>query len=80
MQSLVRDVLAAWRQAERVAARLPPGSHEQRAAASAAIRLRQVFVDLTQRDELSSREPSWPAGQDDRDAAETMASKAIHRS
>jgi hypothetical protein len=80
MQSLVRDVLAAWRQAERVAARLPAGSNQQQAAASAAIRLRQVFMDLTQRQELGPRESSWSAGQDDRGSVGVIASKAMHRS
>jgi hypothetical protein len=47
MQTLVAEVLAAWRRAERLANELPPGSLEQRAAAAACERLRHVYRELT---------------------------------
>ena len=47
MQTLIAEVLAAWRRAERLASTLPAGSAEQQAALTACDRLRQVYRDLT---------------------------------
>ena len=47
MKTLVAEVLAAWRRAERLAGELPPGSPEQLAAQSASERLRDLYHDLT---------------------------------
>ena len=47
MQTLVAEVLAAWRRAERLGASLPEGSPEQAAARAACEKLRQVYRDLT---------------------------------
>ena len=47
MQTLVANVLAAWRRAERLAEELPPG-RERDAAALAALRLRDVYHELTE--------------------------------
>jgi hypothetical protein len=47
MQTLVAEVLAAWRRAERLSNDLPPGSIEQLAALAACDRLRQIYHDLT---------------------------------
>ena len=46
MQTLVANVLAAWRRAERLAEELPPG-RERDAAALAAVRLRDAYHELT---------------------------------
>lgn len=47
MQALVREVLAAWREAERVAMEHPTGSPEHAAAIRAARRLQGLYRDLT---------------------------------
>jgi hypothetical protein len=47
MQTLVRDVLTAWREAERLQATELPGSPGQAAAAEAAIKLRDLYAKLT---------------------------------
>jgi hypothetical protein len=47
MQALVKEVLAAWREAERVAAQQPPGSADHDAAVIAIERLRNLFTELT---------------------------------
>ena len=47
MQTLVRDVLAAWREAERIAAAAEPGSDQRRVAEGAASRLHALYVELT---------------------------------
>ena len=47
MQTLVAEVLAAWRRAERLAGELPDGSPQQLAASSACERLRDLYRDLT---------------------------------
>ena len=46
MQTLVAEVLAAWRRAERLAATLPEG-HQQDIARAACERLRDLYRDLT---------------------------------
>jgi hypothetical protein len=52
MQALVREVLAAWRQAERVASEHAPGTPEHRAAEVAVERLRLLYIDLVDGDAL----------------------------
>jgi hypothetical protein len=46
MQTLVAEILAAWRRAERLADDLPPG-REQDAAEHACDRLRELYHELT---------------------------------
>ena len=46
MQSLVVEVLTAWRRAERLAGELPPGP-ERDAAQHACERLRELYQELT---------------------------------
>ena len=46
MRTLVAEVLAAWRRAERLSGELPPASPEQIAAQQACERLRAVYQDL----------------------------------
>jgi hypothetical protein len=53
MQALVREVLAAWRDAERVASEHAPGMPEHRAAQVAVERLRLLYIDLVDGDALS---------------------------
>jgi hypothetical protein len=64
MQSLVKQVLAAWREAERIASASPRGSASERAARDAVQRLRDLYVDLTaaSADEAARRrvEPVMP--------------------
>jgi hypothetical protein len=47
MQALVTEVLAAWREAERVAMQHPLGSPDHAAAVVAIERLRNLFMELT---------------------------------
>lgn len=47
MQTLIAEVLAAWRRADRLGATLPEDSREQRAAVVAAERLQVLYLDLT---------------------------------
>jgi hypothetical protein len=47
VQTLVAEVLAAWRRAERLGQSLPEGSPDQAAAKAACEKLRQVYRDLT---------------------------------
>ena len=47
MQTLVAEILAAWRRADRLAATLPVGSVEQAAAQDAHDRLRDLYHELT---------------------------------
>ena len=47
MQTLVAEILAAWRRAERLAAALPDESREHWAALMAAERLQNLYRDLT---------------------------------
>ena len=47
MQTLVAEILAAWRRAERLANELPEGSLEQSAAQAVAEKLRDVYQELT---------------------------------
>ena len=47
MQTLVAEVLAAWRRAERLSNELPLGSAEQAAAHAVAAKLRDIYQDLT---------------------------------
>ena len=47
MQTLIAEVLAAWRRAERLSETLPADSLERAAAEVASKRLRVLYVDLT---------------------------------
>ena len=47
MHNLVADVLAAWREAERVASENPRGSDRNFEALAATVRLRALFAELT---------------------------------
>jgi hypothetical protein len=47
MQTLVAEILAAWRRAERLSNELPEGSLEQAAAHAAAGKLRDIYQELT---------------------------------
>jgi hypothetical protein len=47
VRTLIAEVLAAWRRAERLANELPPESIEQEAANAACEKLRQVYQELT---------------------------------
>ena len=47
MQTLLAEILAAWRRAERLSHELPVGTPEQAAALAACQRLRQIYRDLT---------------------------------
>lgn len=47
MHHLVADVLAAWREAERVASENAPGSDRHFEALAATVRLRALFAELT---------------------------------
>lgn len=44
--ALVTHVLAAWREAERLAAEAPPGSPEQLMAADAARQLHEIYAEV----------------------------------
>ena len=46
MQTLVAEILAAWRRAERLEQSLPPGSPAQQAAQRACERLRDAYHEL----------------------------------
>jgi hypothetical protein len=48
MQTLVAEILAAWRRAERLSNELPEGSPEQAAAHAVAGKLRDIYQDITQ--------------------------------
>ena len=47
MQTLVAEILAAWRRADRLTHALEPGTPEHTAAMSACERLRDLYRDLT---------------------------------
>jgi hypothetical protein len=47
VQTLVAEILAAWRRAERLSHELPEGSPDRDAAVAACERLKQVYRDLT---------------------------------
>ena len=47
MQTLIAEILAAWRRAERLSHELPTGTPEQVAALAACQRLKQIYRDLT---------------------------------
>ena len=47
MQTLVAEILAAWRRAERLSEQLPPGTPEHDAAQRACERLRDLYHELT---------------------------------
>ena len=47
MRTLVAEVLAAWRRAERLAGELAPGTPDQTAAQLASERLRDLYHELT---------------------------------
>ena len=48
MQTLVAEILAAWRRAERLAASLEPGSAEREAVDRACVQLRDAYHELTE--------------------------------
>jgi hypothetical protein len=56
MKALIAEVRAAWRDAERTAARTPRGSSEWTAARERAERLRKLYEDLTSEGSSISRE------------------------
>jgi hypothetical protein len=47
VQTLVAEILAAWRRAERLAEQLEPGTVDQAAAQLACDRLRDLFREIT---------------------------------
>lgn len=47
MQTLIAEILAAWRRAERLSAELEPGTAEHAAASVACARLRDLYRELT---------------------------------
>jgi hypothetical protein len=47
VQTLVAEILAAWRRADRLSSELPDGSPEHDAALAACERLRDLYHDLT---------------------------------
>jgi hypothetical protein len=47
VQTLVAEILAAWRRAERLSNELPQGSVEQAAAQAVAGKMRDIYQDLT---------------------------------
>lgn len=47
VQTLVAEILAAWRRAERLSSELEPGTIDHAAAAEACERLRALYQDLT---------------------------------
>ncbi len=47
MQTLVAEILAAWRRAERLSYELPQGTAEQAAAVTACERLKLIYRELT---------------------------------
>jgi hypothetical protein len=47
VQTLVAEILAAWRRADRLSNELPDGTPEHAAALSACERLRDLYHDLT---------------------------------
>jgi hypothetical protein len=48
MQTLVAEILAAWRRAERLGASLEPGTPERAAVDRATERLRDAYRELTE--------------------------------
>jgi len=60
VQSLVSQVLAAWREAERIASASPRGSASERAARNAVQRLRDLYVDLTTASANEARRSAQP--------------------
>jgi hypothetical protein len=48
MQTLVAEILTAWRRAERLSATFEAGTVEHDAATEACIRLRDLYRDLTE--------------------------------
>jgi hypothetical protein len=48
MQTLVAQILAAWRRAERLSNELPEGTLEQAAAQAVAEKMRDIYQDLTE--------------------------------
>jgi hypothetical protein len=47
MQTLVAEILAAWRRADRLTHELEPGTPDHAAATEACERLRDLYRDLT---------------------------------
>lgn len=48
MQTLVAEILAAWRRAERLSASLDPGTPEREAVQRTSDRLRDAYRELTE--------------------------------
>jgi hypothetical protein len=61
VQALVQDVLAAWREADRLAATCDPASPDQIAALNAAARLRQLYSQVTKGEERDADVPTLRA-------------------
>jgi hypothetical protein len=61
MQALVSHVLAAWRQAERVAADPQSDPREREVALAAAERLQELYGQLTKRPPEPADEAASPA-------------------
>jgi hypothetical protein len=47
VQTLVAEILAAWRRADRLSSELEEGTPEHAAAEAACVRLRDLYRDLT---------------------------------
>jgi len=58
MQSLVADVLAAWRAAERVAMENDPGTPEYATAILAVDRLRSLYAELVSAAKAGETDPA----------------------
>ena len=62
MQTLVAQILAAWRHAERLTETLPEDSPEYAAASKACAELREVYRELTEAGIASLVEDPIPGG------------------
>ena len=72
MQTLVAQILAAWRHAEHLTETLPEDTPEYAAASKACAQLRDLFQDLTDAGIASLVEdPRAPDGQGEADARRT---------
>jgi len=60
MQALVKHVLAAWREADRIASASPRGSASEKTARDAVERLRNLYIDLTAASTTESRRNAEP--------------------
>ncbi len=53
MQTLIRDTLDVWREAERTLERMPPSSPDHETVALVALRLRETYQRLTDSSDVS---------------------------